>query len=338
MLGSNCSKEKNFFAGKRKIIAFEREYSVSGEFVDVDSIGVRRITVSGQYLILRMGQLPYFFKIYDLKDLSFIGDFGYKGQGPDDFRRVTAIRNKGYPYIEVEDWGLKQVRILDLEKLAETNRVVASKVLSYSEIAKTGTVFRTFYVNDTCMLVKVMLTPWEDDTKFSYVQYNPLSGKSIKTFKLYNYPVTQNMSNEILTLADCMKPDGSKIACHTGILDQIDILDINNPDNNVSITLNNYSLDYPHEKPLEDSLTGLKMFYMSFPICTNDLIFVLYNNHQSRKFEIHVIDWNGKPVCKLVLDRILDSIEFDEEQGVIYGLEMETTQTYKYNIKQYLSK
>jgi hypothetical protein len=51
-----------------------------------------------------------------------------------------------------------------------------------------------------------------------------------------------------------------------------------------------------------------------------------------------VIDWNGEPVCKLVLDRILGGIEFDKERGVIYGLEMETTQTYKYNIKQYLPK
>jgi hypothetical protein len=341
---SNCSKKKetNFFAGKMKSVSFDKEYPVTGELVDIDSIGVKNVFVSGRYLIACVYGHPYFLQIYELPDLKFLGNYLIHGQGPNDVIRASAVRDKGYPNIEIDDWGAMRLKIVNIEELIKGENSATKKNIYYLPIYRrqiTTTV--TFYVNDSCLLVKTQI-PWagRDDVDDSYLKYNPIIDSILYTYDLYNYPVSTEMTNRIYHLADCMKPDGTKIACYTGFLDQIDILDINNPDRNFSVSTNNSDISdvAQYVNKLKNTEEELPDFYLSIPVCTNSLIFAMYRNNQTENLEIHIIDWNGKPVCKLLLDRELNRISFDEEHGVIYGVEMETEKTYKYDVKQYLAK
>jgi hypothetical protein len=185
-------------------------------------------------------------------------------------------------------------------------------------------IINAFYINDTCLLLKSWL-PWQDeDVACSYIKYNPVTEQITDEYRLYSRPVTSDMAfTGFASIADCIKPDRSKIANLTFITDQIDIFDINNPDNSFSVTENNH----------KEILGGDREYYTRKVKCTDNLIFALYRNQENNRLEMHIIDWDGNPVCKLLLDRELFTFEIDDN-GFMYGLENETERIYKYNTHQ----
>ncbi|MCC8145817.1 MAG: TolB-like 6-bladed beta-propeller domain-containing protein, partial [Bacteroidales bacterium] len=63
--------------------------------------------------------------------------------------------------------------------------------------------------------------------------------------------------------------------------------------------------------------------------------FALYNiKDEKEKVEVHIIDWNGNPVSKLVLDRYVRYITVDTENKVLYGINDVSENLYKYDISQ----
>jgi hypothetical protein len=112
LLLNNCSDDKNFFKGTKKTIAFQKQFAVSGEHLDIDSIGIADVTVCGKYLVLRMRQQSHYANIYDLETLKFSGEFLHIGQGPEDVAHVVSIRNYGYPRLELDDWDYRHIKFM----------------------------------------------------------------------------------------------------------------------------------------------------------------------------------------------------------------------------------
>jgi hypothetical protein len=327
----NCSNnKKTFFIGDLKEINFEKQHSVAGEYLAIDSIGVNDVAVLGKYLITGIYGDSYLIKIYELKTLDFIGKFLLKGQGPNDFGEINIIKKK-YPYFWVQDRINKNIKCLNIEEIIANRQSAATKVLRFNNIVDP---FTAFHVNDTCLLIK----SFDIDKGLYYFYYNPDNDVRSGEVKMYNYPVTYDiLSANMIPLADCMKPDGSKIVSLSGVLDQIDILDIRYPAKSISVTTTNYQSNYEHIKNTDSD--DMKTSYFSYPDCSDKIIFALYENNNTKRLnniELHVIDWEGVPISKLLLDQRIEIFSIDFENAFMYGISKVEEKLYRYDIKDIL--
>jgi hypothetical protein len=329
----SCSDKKNFVIGSMKTIYFEKEYKVAGEHLDVDSIGVAGVRVLDQYLIVETYRQKCYAKIYDLRSLDFLGDILCKGQGPGDVRSARVGQVKS-PYLWVEDGGLNSIKIVNIhETMNDANRTLSIKNTIKYWNAGFADPETALYVNDTLLWVKSFD---RDNETVSYFKYNPVKQEISDEISLFNYPVTSDIRNERLFIAllDCIKPDGSKIVSSNGILDQLDIYNLVEPDKSISVTLNDYLFDYEYVK-YSDNMT---LFYVTVD-CSDNLIYALHWNSAENTYDLHIIDWNGNPLCKLIFDRIIRNVTIDFDTGFMYGVSGRgEDRIYRYDIGNILKE
>ncbi|MDR2027312.1 MAG: hypothetical protein LBQ01_07130, partial [Prevotellaceae bacterium] len=106
------------------------------------------------------------------------------------------------------------------------------------------------------------------------------------------------------------------------------------PDKSISVTQNDYLFDYEYIKHNEN----MKSFYFAQPYCSDKLISALYRNNEKNTVELHIIDWDGNPVCKLILDRKLKSATVDFDAGFMYGVSEMEDRVYRYDIRDILKE
>jgi hypothetical protein len=323
----SCSdKEKTFFVGNIKVICFEKQRIMSGEHLNVDSIGVEGVTILGPYLIMNIYGHSYLTQIYNLNTLDLIGNFLTKGQGPNDFGFIDIIKT-AYPYFWIQDRAYENIQLINVEEIIENKQTPAQKVLRYGNI---GEIFNAFYINDTCLLIK----SFDINKGLYYFYYNPETGILSHEVIMYNYPITNDiLYTKMIPLADRMKPDGSKIVSISGIFDQLDILDMYCPEESISVTTTNYKYDYEYIKNTHND--EMKTSYFSYPYCSENLIFALYENNDTKhanNIELHIIDWEGNPIYKLLLDQRIDAFSIDLDNGFMYGISAVEEKLYRYDI------
>jgi hypothetical protein len=330
----SCSDKKNFSIGSIKTVRFEKEYKVAGEHLNVDSIGVNSVMVFDRYLITGLYSQEYFARIYDLESLNLIGNFFCKGQGPDDFKQPIFSQVRS-PYLVIDDWGYRRIKIINIPESINNidGRLSTRHTIVYSN-AEIADPVKVLYANDTLLLIK---SYDRDKQTLSYFKYNPVKQKVTDEIMMFNYPITADIRyKNIGSLADCIKPDGSKIVTPIRCLDQLDILDIVHPDKSISVTENDYLFDYEYVKSLGDDD---KRFY-SFPCCSDNLICAAYYGGDvlgGNVMEIHIMDWNGNPVCKLILDRQIIDFTVDFDSGFMYAVSLEEERIYRYDIRDMLN-
>jgi hypothetical protein len=300
--------------------------------LDVDSVGVYSLSILDPYLILHTWNLPDFAKIYNVNTLEYFGDFFQRGQGPDDFLQFEIVKQE-FPYIYVNDMQNKQLNVVNLQKTLIDNKTCIEKKWNYRKMIDP---LLSFYKDDTCLLIKNI--NWREKT-LNYVLYNPVTETIINEFTpLYAFPIIDEIRNGMGTTADRMKPDGSKIVSLSFIADQIDVFDVEKW-MGFSVTTSNEDFDYEHiVNTLPDER---KKYYYGLPVCSNEYIFVLYYNHKSEddhKHEIHVIDWEGNPKFKLILDYGIIAISVDFENSVLYGIRGGDDNVFRYDIKAIMDK
>jgi hypothetical protein len=332
---SSCSDKKNFGIGSMKSIHFDKEYAIVGEHLNIDSIGVRKAIVLDKYLIVETYQQNCFAKIYDLNSLNFAGDFLCRGQGPADVLHAQIEYAKS-PYLYIEDLYSRSIKILEFSEtkddVRESLSVSVKNTLEYRK-GSFADVEKALYVNDTLLWVKSFDAM---DTKMIYYcKYNPVKKEISDKIPLYNYPITPDIRyKSMIILFDFIKPDGSKIVLITGFLDQLDIYNLAEPDKSISVTQNDHLFDY------KDILNSENMwiFYFAQPYCSDNLIFALYRSPASNAVEVHVMDWDGNPVCKLILDRNIKSLTVDFDAGFMYCVSSIEDRTYRYDIRNILKE
>ena len=327
-----CSGEKkNFFIGDIKLISFEKQCSIQGDHLNIDSIGVSGVTILGQYLIVQIYGSNYLIQVYDLKTLSLIGNFLLKGHGPNDFGYIDIIK-KEYPHFWVQDRLYENIQLINIEDIIENKQAAAKKKLRYDNIVEP---LNAFYINDTCLLIK----SFDVDKGLYYFYYNPQKGILSHEVIMYNYPITSDiLYTKMIPLADCMKPDGTKIVSISGLSDQIDILDIHHPEKSISVTTTKYQYDYEHIKNIRGD--EMQTFYFSYPYCSDKLVFALYENKDvspPNNIELHIIDWEGNPVYNLSLDQRIGFFSIDFDSGFMYGVSEVEEKLYRYDIKDIIA-
>ncbi|MDR1593634.1 MAG: TolB-like 6-bladed beta-propeller domain-containing protein [Prevotellaceae bacterium] len=318
-----------------KTIHFDKEYTIVGEHLNIDSIGVRKALVLDKYLIVETYQQNCFTKIYDLSSLNFLGDFLCRGQGPADVLYAQLEYAKS-PSLYIEDLNSKSIKIVEIFETMNDGSLRLSVSIKNTLKYRDGSFAdaeKALYVNDTLLWVKSYDAM--DKEMMYYCKYNPVKKEITDKIPLYNYPVTPEIRyQKMITLFDFIKPDGSKIVSTIGSLDQLDIYNLVEPDKSISVTQNDHLFDYEYIKYNENMWD----FYFAQPYCSDNLIFALYRSPANNVVEVHVIDWDGNPVCKLILDRMIKSLTVDFDAGFMYGVSSIEDRTYRYDIRNILKE
>lgn len=329
-LFSSCNrnhKEINFFRGELKNIDFPETYFLEGEKILVDTLGIGYVQIFDPYIILGTYSLPYFTQIYTCSSQKHIGDFFNKGQGPKDFLSFNIIK-KEYPHLWVKDYNNRIVSLLNVSEGFSDKGFEIEKTYSYKTAVDP---FNVFYLNDSSLLIK----DFEINKGLHYYKYNPITEeKTGNDLVIYNYPIDYSLMNKMLTLSDALHPNGNKIVSITEIFDQIDIINLDDLSQNISVTTNKHPVNYSRIINTEED--ELKHFYFDIPYCNENEIFVLYHSEEKEKTEVHIINWEGEAIAKLLLDKKIRGIDVDRSQKYLYGIEESTEYLYKFDLNNLL--
>jgi len=318
-----------------KQIEFEKSYSLDGEKILEESIGVDNLHIVDSILIFSTPALDTLYQIYAINQLDKIRSLVKKGDGPSELNQVLKplyfTKKNNELLISFYNKARLGIFHLNISKSLHKGFAVFQDTINlegYSEI------YRAYQIN--------MKEVFVDNLDFInlnqiYSTYNieekqTLTADTAITSKLQS-------QSDIYMMATCtiFNKELKKYASGMIFQDQINIYDLKIPENSLSVS--------PHKNTaslLENAQTIMplkKEYYVDIREGQSK-IFALYVN-QTRKdwatgdkpAEIHVIDWNGKPICKLTTKEKLLHFDIDKENNQFYGL-TEKQEVIKYDLNQ----
>lgn len=310
----SCEDHNNLFCGRLiSVKGFNHEYHLKGVIEEViDTIGTFQVNFATPYLITTLYKSSYFAKFYDDKTLKCFGDFASKGDGPSEFLSFGILNQQQDSVLWVQDYQKKKLYGIDLPKSVVEMSISFKKEFDYTQMVDP---LQVFYCCDSLLLIKNI----EYGKGLQYARFNPFfPNKELKRIYMYNSVLFQQDLNLIMSLADCLKPDSKMIASLTGVLNQIDLLNLEDSTKSLSVRMGNGPTTLEDIRQNNESLHD---YYISLPRCNNDLIFALYcNKDNNQKKEFHVINWEGEALFKLFVNEDLRDFNVDWKKGKLYGI------------------
>ncbi len=327
LLLNACQDNPNLFRGAIKYANWEKkEYKLHGNiFLKIDSIGTFQIDFFSKYVLVTQYKSPYFLTLYRKSNYEKKGNYFIRGNGPDEFLGFSILNQKQDSLLLLQDYYRKQIVVVDFIDSGEKFEDKIRRKIDYSNIVEP---LQAFYYNDSLLLIKSLDA--SEGILYNYYDYH--HKKVTEKFSMYNAVLGQQDLNNMMSLADAIKPDKTKLVSLTGIYNQIDIFDLKNPSNSFSVYSNRRNVTLEQTRNYPDELYD---YYISLPRCNNKCIYVLSQDKQNEKKEFHVIDWNGNALYKLHIDEPLRDFNIDWYEGVLYGITDDDI-VYVYNIKRFI--
>lgn len=297
---------------------FEKEKVLSGKpLTFIESKGVFGCEIRMPYLLLNLHNQNDYIAVYDLDLKKFVGNCFTRGKSDDEYLDFNLVNLYNDSVIWTIDPQKKTIR--EFSYIAHEN----DSNLIFREVKK-----MPCKINADLFCVFPL-----EDMIYAYKAFSPNNGlyyencKTNKRLDVFNKNIKKNDLNRIQTLAESMKPDGSKIVSFAGVWDVVNIISLNDDiDNNISITTSNELMTWDEYKEL--SKNDLKDYYISIPRSNNDYIAVLHDNQTNQ--EILIFDWDGNGIARYALKEKLLDFAIDWTNNTIYGL-TEDEVVYKYD-------
>ena len=275
----------------------------------------------------------YFFHVFNIERKEYLGNWGTRGQGPNDFLHPTSplcLSSHDFLSYDMSNKSLKKISIDALKK----GEVIYDKVLSFESFSH------------------MSILPMKDNQYLGYGMYKSnmfkiINSQGNEVGSFLDFPVEETMDRkdiDNLNLAMAyqgalvMHPNKDKFV-YTALYGTV--LGIYNIDNN---SINQDFLladDYPQftvgnpnsgiSSPLtKDAICGFLDVY-----ATDRYIYALYcgNNiseFQQRAFEsqdIYVFDWKGRPVMHYTIDIAIKNIAVVADNKKIYAIALDPEAT-----------
>lgn len=324
---SACRNNSNLFLGDVKYDDCKgKEYMLKGNLVaKVDTIGVFQIDFLSDYVLASLYKSPFFATIYKNSSFEKLGCYFAKGNGPDEFLGFSVLNQKQDSVLLLQDYYQKRISFVAFIHRNEKLECKIKKKADYSQFVDP---LQVFCYNDSLLLVKSLNVK----EGVSYNIYDYVHKKTIRKIPMYNEPLTQQDLNRMMALADALKPDKTKIVSLTGVFNQIDILDLEEPRNNLSVRFNQSNITVDQ---LRNNKDDLRDYYISLPRCNDMYVFSLFQHESTEKKEFHVINWEGDALFRLIVNEDLRDFNVDWINGILYGITTNDI-VYCYNIRKYI--
>lgn len=126
--------------------------------------------------------------------------------------------------------------------------------------------------------------------------------------------------------ADRLRPDGTKMVIAMSEFDQINILDLQKGQNLTVTTADRLPV-------LEEEQRAVPICYQGV-VATQDRIYALYLGQKDVPSEVQVFNWEGKPLYKLEISRLLRAFAVDPIGKQLYGVTREEEEIFRYDLSR----
>jgi hypothetical protein len=333
------------------------------EFNDTDHvqhITLNRVELDGPYygvfavydslIIFRNFKLPgYHFNIFNLNTGQELGNYSKKGIGPNELNDTGLIYNLFVEDGNVKTWlftGPEEELVKwNISKSVQTGKTVFDTIVPYkwqeeNSFASYNYIFR---LDENTVMAYVQATTVPNGKGITVPFYQKRSifeNRLLHKYDIFNRPVYKNKTKlipEVLfNSSDYVKPDGSKTVQVMHYLCQINIIDTH--------TGQIIGFRMKHTPGFSLFRTGMENFniYHLRVQADNDFIYATYWGKPSwNEFSefpkvntIHVFDWNGNPVKKLIVDHPVNEFWLDQVTNRLYTLDMSSDELYVCDLNQ----
>lgn len=320
--GSEGSYYKGKFISEHK---FPKIVELKGERIVLpDSVimGASEVKIFDTTLMLFYDWRDYGASVIDSRDYAFIRYAFRIGNGPKEFGFARYIGQNwrdenGDLKLLINDVGKLKVCVVNYDKLLNGDMDFHEKIADFPAMS----FFNPFRLDDK----RIMFNESNALDKRVYQSiYDIEKEKIVKKYPITNYDFDMRIGGRGQSLFTINR-EGTKIVMAGSLLNQIAIFDIESGKSVIFSTnekLENW--EYFSKGEWDDM-----PFAYYFPVSTKDYIMVPTTGDES---EIHILDWNGNPVLKIITPYGSLSIDYDESNNILYAITRDE-ELYKIDLK-----
>lgn len=311
LLAVSCSpKLENPLQGVKykQLRSLPEAKALTGEKLDLVPMGAYAISVVDTFFVFRIGRQPEWLAVYGLKDQALKAKLITKGDGPDELHGVRYDNQYRYVSDSV------------VMSLVGNNKKLVDMNLTRALDEGTATLENTLYLdgsyssvfrrNDSVWVGKKI------DFKQGGLSYPELvalaDGKLQPTGNDYAFygpipdfnPSTYDKMNNYSAM-EAIKPDGTRLVSAMVFANQLNIIDLQDSTQSISLL---YGDPVLLEKIEQDREKKQEIAYYYGVSATDSLIYALYVERpflesEGEVFpEVRVFDWDGRAVARYTLD------------------------------------
>ena len=321
--------------GKNILIKeFPQEIRLTGEKIDIASIGVIGLHVIDTFLICHKANgVDNFLDVYDTQTLRPLGKFLHVGRGPSEF--LNAIYEEQYfkdslnTCMWISDGSLMKSALFNLTESIRQQKTILDSCIDLPK----DCIGNHFILGDT--LISIANSPVGHTlSTYDLKKDIPLQQPIV----MFRFPF--NNCTYALNMGNRLHPDHEKFASIMIYFNQINIF---SPQFTDVTTLSIYEPTVPI-KEISFTPERERIWYFSDLRVSNSHIYALYINNPSpylhkfnKRVEIQQFDWKGTPIRKFIISNSLISFTLDMNQKCIYGNTI-NDEIYKYDIQNYCNQ
>ena len=185
-----------------------------------------------------------------------------------------------------------------------------------------------FLINDTL----INIDPYPENVFFK--TYELSTDKLLEPIKMFKNPYpNHSYQDQIFAMTTTLRPNNKRFASSMIFFNQINIYSSNfKSRKSLSIYTPTSSIKQVLNTPREE-----RIVYYSLVGSTMKYIYALYINQPNsswdtpRKIEIHIFDWDGIPIQKLIIPQNIIYFTIDEKHKQLLGITSDE-EIYKYDI------
>ncbi|REG78469.1 TolB-like 6-bladed beta-propeller domain-containing protein [Algoriphagus antarcticus] len=334
VFGCNNKNNNIFKKIQPNNIIFEKTYELKGEELEIDAFVSNNLIIFDTLIILVTPQSETLYHAISTNDYNWDKKFIRKGEGPNEFQNVlkplSYEKKDNDLLLTFYDKAREGLFHYNLTQSFNQGIDIFQDTISLGE---TTEIYRAYKITDNKVFIDNL-----DFINLNQIYSVYEDKKIISTDTALVSGLINQSDSYIMTTITSFNKNKLKYAGAMMFMDQINIYDINNPNNSLAITANNNNR--PSINEVSQTLMPYKNeFYVDLRQ-TDSYIFGLYANQSRKEWAtgdnpgvIHILDWEGNPICKLKTKEKLIHFDIDSNSNTLYGM-TEKEEIIKYNLDE----
>ena len=321
---TSCSNEQNTVVNR--FTDFENQSELKAERVEVPSalLYPRSVYLLKDKLVVLNENTDSLFSLYSLPECRYLGRFGQKGQGPEDFNLplIYAVSTEHNSFTLFDSNHLRRIVFEgDTPKVLSSEFSVRDFVINNLVGLKDGTYACSAGFESEHELRYI----FKDGTDKEFGTYPE------KTGGRFTDALSRNQAYSSIIVA---KPDGSRLALTYQFIRRNRIYDASGKLLSDNILNMKPGTSEPALNDEDRCIHSIAIYATDRYFYTLNLDMTLQELGEMNRFpNIQVFDWDGVPVKQLHLDCFISSFVVDEANQVIYGIFAEDdNHLYKFSL------
>lgn len=343
LLMSSCSKsiDSEYFNGTIKDISTPRSSDfLKGNRLIIDDIYTGNMGVYDSLIFFFTNKYPDdYLSIFSTVTGDNLGFYCPKGGGPEDFYSLSGteqfVIEDGNVKLWINDFNKNKISLLNLSNSVANRKTELDVTVDFGwRSSPYNMPFNFTFVCDNNILYRnspIFNSVHESNyTPSKYNLYDIEHKKVMKEYELFKQPI-YNLNKKIenrdyLHSIDRIKPDNNKIAMGMWMFPQINILDVKSGELKGFRINKNIDFNY-----IKNTSKKLRLYYKTISV-DNAHIYALYSEafiedglegFRTPANTIHVFDWDGNFVRKIILDQKILNMTLDPVKKYLYCINNE---------------